>query len=161
MRDRWRLHMQIKFKKELKRENLSEIILMLIAIIEENPSQKEWIIGVQGDLGTGKTTLFQELLKTIPKTKHSLAEEGQSPTYTYLRTYEREGFSLWHVDAYRMAPKIWEEIHAIWQEDTSESIPVIWVEWINLIESITPDILLNLKYTNDDLTRSVEISSKE
>jgi tRNA threonylcarbamoyl adenosine modification protein YjeE len=150
--------------KILKRHELPQVAQNLLEVIKNKSNHSEWKIGVHGALGTGKTTLFQEFLLALteqdPGLKNMPAEaQGQSPTYTYLKTYEGEHYSIWHVDAYRLAQKIWEEIFATWQEDTSNRTHVLWVEWFDRVEAPPPDMVVSLNFRNQEDTRHIKIET--
>lgn len=56
------------------------------------------IVYLQGELGTGKTTLVRGLLRAL-----GIAGTVRSPTYTLLESYESAGGRVLHVDLYRLA----------------------------------------------------------
>ena len=103
--------------KVVARAELPQVAQTLIDTISHDEGAQEWCVGLSGELGTGKTTLFQEFLLALSQKdselKRAPAEaQGQSPTYVYLKVYEGAEYSVWHVDAYRLAQKIWQEIFA-------------------------------------------------
>jgi tRNA threonylcarbamoyl adenosine modification protein YjeE len=56
------------------------------------------ILALQGDLGSGKTTFVQGLLKGF-----NIADTAQSPTFTYLQVYQSPFCTVYHFDLYRLA----------------------------------------------------------
>lgn len=60
------------------------------------------VVGLAGDLGTGKTTLARALIAALAERFHCPPEEVPSPTFTLVQTYEFDGFPVWHFDLYRI-----------------------------------------------------------
>jgi tRNA threonylcarbamoyladenosine biosynthesis protein TsaE len=56
---------------------------------------------LQGELGSGKTTLARGLLRAL-----GIAGTVRSPTYTLLECYESEGQRVLHVDLYRLSDAV-------------------------------------------------------
>lgn len=141
-----------------KLEDIARVIDHLIRYMREYDTTREWQVGVNGELGAGKTTLFQAFLREL-----SLGEAaggGQSPTYVYLKPYESKDISLWHVDAYRLAKPVWNEIMAAWEEGMDERKYVLWVEWYGLVTDEPPDILITLSHdAHDPLKRYIKIEA--
>src|SRR2546429_9622332 len=55
------------------------------------------VIGLSGELGTGKTTLVQAICRGLGA--HALAT---SPTYALVHQYEAAATAVYHVDCYRL-----------------------------------------------------------
>lgn len=55
------------------------------------------IFTFQGTLGAGKTTLVKEILHLC-----GVQEEIQSPTFSYVHTYDVAGKTFYHFDLYRL-----------------------------------------------------------
>jgi tRNA threonylcarbamoyl adenosine modification protein YjeE len=55
------------------------------------------VVALQGDLGTGKTTLARAILRAL-----DVAENVPSPTFTLAQTYETRDFPVRHFDLYRI-----------------------------------------------------------
>lgn len=81
------------------------------------------IILLNGDLGAGKTTFAKSLLKSL-----GVKEAVTSPTFTIMKRYEGEKFSLNHFDLYRIEST--EELEELgFDEYLSEPNAISIVEW--------------------------------
>jgi tRNA threonylcarbamoyladenosine biosynthesis protein TsaE len=56
------------------------------------------VIGIEGELGAGKTTLVSGILASV-----GVAGAIRSPTYTLIEPYEAAGLQLYHIDLYRLS----------------------------------------------------------
>lgn len=83
------------------------------------------VILLQGDLGTGKTTLIQGLGKSL-----GITEPIASPTFTLVNEYTEGRMPLYHLDLYRLEK---EQVGAIYPEiywEGEEVTPGITaIEW--------------------------------
>ena len=83
------------------------------------------VMGLRGDLGSGKTTWVRAMLR-------GLGYQGRvpSPTYTLLEQYECGGFSVVHLDLYRLRGG--EELENLglrdWLAEPKRWIAVEWPE---------------------------------
>jgi tRNA threonylcarbamoyladenosine biosynthesis protein TsaE len=59
------------------------------------------VLYLQGELGSGKTTLARGLLREL-----GIAGTVRSPTYTLLECYESRGQRVLHVDLYRLSEAV-------------------------------------------------------
>jgi tRNA threonylcarbamoyladenosine biosynthesis protein TsaE len=76
---------------------------------------------LEGDLGTGKTTLARALIQTLVPAVQAV----ESPTFNMVHLYDQTHIPIWHADLYRLnSPEDWHELGL---EETSEGIKVI--EW--------------------------------
>lgn len=80
------------------------------------------VLFLQGNLGTGKTTLVRGVLR-------GLGHFGpvRSPTYTLLEPYELAAMHLFHLDLYRLSDP--EELELLGLRDLLEPTSVLMVEW--------------------------------
>jgi tRNA threonylcarbamoyladenosine biosynthesis protein TsaE len=80
---------------------------------------------LQGDLGTGKTTLIQGLGESL-----GITDPIASPTFTLINEYTEGRIPLYHLDLYRLEP---EQVNAIYPEiywEGEEVTPGITaIEW--------------------------------
>ena len=105
---------------------------------------------LNGDLGAGKTTFTQFLLKEL-----GVKEVVSSPTFAILKSYKGK-FMFHHFDTYRITTE--EAIEAGFDEILSEADSVKIIEWSENISELLPDskIIINIK-TIDENKREIEI----
>lgn len=109
------------------------------------------IIGLTGDLGSGKTTFTKYLSKFI-----GVSENLNSPTFTILKIYDGN-YKLYHMDVYRL-----EDIGYDYELDEfiyGDGICVI--EWYPYIKTMLPDEILSIDFrVIDEFTRDVTIKGE-
>ena len=106
------------------------------------------IVGLTGDLGSGKTTFTKFLAKKI-----GVKDNLNSPTFTILKIYEGD-FHLYHMDVYRLenAGYDYELDEFIYNEGVSV------IEWYEYIKDMLPNEILSIKFKFiDDTKREVLI----
>jgi len=88
------------------------------------------ILGLNGDLGSGKTTFVRGILRGLNYEGHVT-----SPTFTLINEYDADLYVI-HVDFYR------EENINRWKnigfEETMYNSDLVIIEWSNLIPEILP-----------------------
>jgi len=112
------------------------------------------VIALVGDLGAGKTTLTQGLIKAL-----GYHEEVTSPTFSLVQEYHGNGGSdatldVFHFDFYRV-----EEAHELldlgW-DDYLERGGLTIVEWPTLFPELLPTETLWLQLTHQENGRRIE-----
>lgn len=100
-----------------------------------------WIVFLEGDLGTGKTTFVRACLQAMGETG-----KIKSPTYTILESYHIKQWQIFHLDLYRLADP--EELNFLGIEDHFTSDTIFFVEWPKKGGNILPqpDFLLHYKF---------------
>ncbi len=111
-------------------------------------------VGLIGNLGAGKTTLVQSLVRTL-----SAGAEATSPTYTLLNEYETDP-PVVHVDLYRL--DTYDELESIGYWDYAESgFAITCVEWLDRIPEAWPRQGLIVELERIDSTRTARIWATE
>ena len=88
------------------------------------------IILISGEMGTGKTTLIKEILRSM-----DVIDNISSPTFSIINEYKtKKGGLIYHVDLYRI--KSIEEIEGIGLFEYLESGNLCFIEWGDQIEKI-------------------------
>jgi tRNA threonylcarbamoyladenosine biosynthesis protein TsaE len=94
------------------------------------------VVGLSGDLGSGKTAFVQRVAKELGVSHHVT-----SPTFTLLQSYPtlHPVFrKLVHVDAYRLSPDESDTIG--WGEYLSNPENLILVEWPERLSAFPKDV---------------------
>jgi tRNA threonylcarbamoyladenosine biosynthesis protein TsaE len=88
------------------------------------------VILLEGDLGSGKTTLVQGLGEGL-----GITEPIVSPTFTLINEYTEGRLPLYHLDLYRLQP---EEVTALHLETYWEGVEfqlgIVTIEWAERLQ---------------------------
>lgn len=107
----------------------------------QKSKQKNIVIFLQGNLGSGKTTLVRGFLEGLGYTG-----KVKSPTFTIVESYEIDGLSINHFDLYRLHNPI--ELENIGIRDyLTKGINLI--EWPEKAQGTlpTPDLTYNIQFS--------------
>jgi tRNA threonylcarbamoyladenosine biosynthesis protein TsaE len=108
------------------------------------------VICLSGDLGSGKTTFTQGLLKGL-----KVRGPYTSPTFVIMKKYKN---NIFHFDVYRVGDK--DILNLGWEEIIADKNNVIIVEWADRIKKIVPKKCLWVKFELVDPPRVDERSSR-
>ena len=110
------------------------------------------IIFLYWDLGAGKTTISQNIIKKYTSQEHSV----NSPTYVYYNNYE----DIYHFDLYRL--RDYDEFVSIWGEEVLDNNEwIILVEWPEILEKYyQADIEIRITKTDKEDARDIDILYK-
>lgn len=100
-----------------------------------------------GNLGSGKTTFSQFLIKSLIPTVEHVA----SPTFTIIQTYNNgDKLEIWHVDCYRLNDR--EEFFELGLEEAFETCVTI-IEWPEIIADFLPKNAIKIQFAieHDDI----------
>ena len=96
------------------------------------PELNHNILLLKGNLGAGKTTFTQFLLKNFEST-----DEVSSPTYAIVNEYDSPRGKIFHFDLYRM--KSIEEVYQIGIEEYLDNAFLCIIEWPEIYEEELAD----------------------
>ncbi|WP_068085115.1 tRNA (adenosine(37)-N6)-threonylcarbamoyltransferase complex ATPase subunit type 1 TsaE [Polycladidibacter stylochi] len=115
------------------------------------------VVTLQGDLGTGKSTISRAMLRYLANDKML---EVPSPTFTLVQAYELQRLTIAHYDLYRLEEP--EELEELGLEDYLE-VGAALIEWPQMgDESYWPHALhLSIKETASPVERIINVSSSE
>ena len=99
------------------------------------------VIGIEGELGAGKTTLVGGILAGL-----GIAGAIRSPTYTLIEPYEAAGLQLYHIDLYRLSGV--REVEALGIRDLLDARAVLLIEWPSRGVGALPteDLSISIEY---------------
>ena len=92
------------------------------------PKLQHNILLLKGNLGAGKTTFTQFLLKNLGST-----DEVSSPTYAIVNEYDTPKGKVFHFDLYRM--KSLEEVYDVGMEEYLDNAFLCIIEWPEIYEN--------------------------
>jgi tRNA threonylcarbamoyladenosine biosynthesis protein TsaE len=93
------------------------------------------VVGLRGDLGTGKTVFVSAIAAALAVPK----EAGvRSPSYTLMNIYEGGVYPIAHLDLYRVDDA--DELEAIGYRDLLDEGMLVLVEWPERVSDLERDI---------------------
>ncbi len=128
--------MPIEFKTENKKET-QKIASVLAKEIVKHISGHAFVVGLVGDLGSGKTTFTQGFAAGL-----GIKEKIKSPTFILMQVFNvprrkksAQYKNFIHIDAYRIAHKK-ELLHFGLKEMFRDPHNIILIEWADRIKSL-------------------------
>ena len=119
-----------------KTEKLGKILSKIL--------KKNDLIALQGELGSGKTTLARSIIWSSMDTKKS-SMPIPSPTFNLVQLYDCEKIIIGHADLYRINNS--EEIEALNLEEIIDN-GVLIVEWAEKLSPIKESNILRIQFIN-------------
>jgi tRNA threonylcarbamoyladenosine biosynthesis protein TsaE len=95
------------------------------------------VIGLSGELGSGKTTLARGFLTAL-----GVTGPIRSPTYTLLEEYDAGPLHVAHLDLYRVRSQL--EIEELGIRDLLEADRVLLIEWPERWVAVLPQVDLTI-----------------
>jgi tRNA threonylcarbamoyladenosine biosynthesis protein TsaE len=114
--------------------------IFLDKILKDQKRKNALVVGLSGDLGTGKTALTKFSAKHLGIKKRIF-----SPTYVIMKKYalKLKGYKFfYHLDAYRLKNEK-ELLHLSWKEIISNKENLVFIEWPENVSKAMPS---NTKY---------------
>ena len=109
------------------------------------------VIGLRGNLGTGKTTLVRGALESL-----GVSSGIRSPTYTLVEYYDLAPLCIAHFDLYRLADG--EELEYLGYRDYLNAATLCLIEWPERAEGYLSNIGLEININYDVDGRLVELT---
>lgn len=101
------------------------------------------VIGLSGDLGTGKTTLVQAICRGL-----GARSRATSPTYALVHHYDAGATAVYHVDCYRLRTP--DEARDLGFDDMVREQAVILIEWPERAGEWAPPLDRHFRLSYDD-----------
>jgi len=149
--------MKLKYlsKSSLQTQKIGKTVAKEILKIKKGPI----VLGLEGELGGGKTTFLQGFAKGLGS-----GEKITSPTFVILKRFRFfQGYfrSFYHIDCYRIK-KIREILNLNFKKIISNPQNIIAIEWSDRIKKILPKKTLIIKFNFIDKTkRRIELNYKK
>jgi tRNA threonylcarbamoyl adenosine modification protein YjeE len=102
---------------------------------------------LQGDLGSGKTTLARAILAAL-----GVKEAVPSPTFTLVQSYDTEHFTVSHYDLYRLRRA--SEMEELGLEEALERGAAL-IEWPERAEALLPQDALTVQLQAEPERRAI------
>lgn len=134
-------------------KKVAEAVLAKLA----EPETGATVIGLEGDLGAGKTTFVQQMANLL-----GIKGAVTSPTFTLIHVYKLpQSFKgrthLIHIDCYRFE-KGQELVDLGWAEMANDTKNLIFIEWPERVKEILPPDMELIKFKFiDEQTREIKI----
>ena len=134
-------HFEFTSKNETDTKNFAKAIASKL--------QKQDIIVLTGDLGSGKTKFTEGILSYF-----GLEDEISSPTFTIVNEYKKDNLELYHFDVYRLEDS--SEFYEIGVEEYFEN-GICIIEWCDLIKDALPKDYLHITFSKDATDPNIRI----
>lgn len=119
---------QTKRWEHVPLESLSSVAAELVNLLSK-PS----FVAIQGEMGAGKTTFVQALLREL-----GIEQPDGSPTYAIVHEYVTKlGTKAFHLDCYRIENE--RDLAQLGLDELFEENAYFFVEWPDKIEKILPE----------------------
>ncbi len=96
-------------------------------------NSKSRILLLDGDMGSGKTTLIKAMVKQLGSD-----DEANSPTFAIVNEYRTSDFPIYHFDLYRLKD-FYEALDFGIEEYLSQPDAYVFIEWADIIAEILPE----------------------
>lgn len=138
--------MQFISRNLIETQEAAKSLLEFIAS-SEIPREKAMVVGLTGDLGSGKTAFTKCLAAEL-----GINEHITSPTFVIMKYYKIENSSwkkLIHIDAYRL--RNGRELDALgFQNELEDPTSLIVIEWPEIVKDVLPEEMTMIRCRFED-----------
>lgn len=132
-------------------EHLTNLPSTAEEVIEFLKRKELKFVVVEGQMGAGKTTLINEILRQM-----GVDVLNGSPTFAILNEYFSVNYGIiYHFDFYRIEDEI--EALDIGVEEIFEEDAYVFIEWPERIENLLPNHYVKLSIALNDTKRIIEL----
>ena len=127
-------------------------------LLRPKKSQGAFVVGLQGDLGSGKTTFIQGFARGL-----GIKEKVLSPTFVIVKAYKIPDTrykiqNLYHIDCYRIKDE-YDLLSLGWDKIVSDPKNLVLIEWSDRIRKILPKDTISISFaTTTEHQRAVTFS---
>ena len=137
-------------------EELHKVAQDIVQKAKDAQADTATVITLEGDLGSGKTTLTQEVARIL-----GVKESVISPTFVIMKKYEVVDTifkHLIHIDAYRLNESK-ELINLGWEELLADKTNLIIIEWPSQVPECIPGNACRIDLSHsEDNTRVIKFN---
>lgn len=115
------------------------------------------VIGVNGDMGFGKTTIISSLIKTF-----NVGLSVTSPTFGIMEVHDlKNNKFILHIDAYRIKDE--SEVYGLGLDQFPEKNTIIFTEWFQNIPEyiLKPNKIIDIKKSDQPDVRLIHYFSAD
>lgn len=147
----------MKFKSSSPKHTKKIARFLSKSLYDNFPAKKTIVLGLIGELGSGKTTFVQELGKYF-----KIKKKITSPTFLIIKNYNLNHIffkKFFHIDAYRI--KTPKELDVLdFKKILKNKKNIILIEWADKIKKILPKntIWINFEHGKTKNERIIRIS---
>lgn len=124
-------------------------------VLKEKPKNRAFVIGLEGELGGGKTTFLQGFARGL-----GIKEKILSPTFVIMKKFQIPNFkNFYHIDCYRIEKA--KELSVLgFKEIVSNPQNIVVIEWADHIREIISKNAIWIKFEFvDEKKRKITIKN--
>ena len=122
--------------------------LFISVLVDFFANESRCCVGLNGDLGAGKTFLVRELLNAL-----GIEEVVKSPTFSIIESYQVGGTDVHHIDCYRLS----EMSHLVHIGYEPSDPCLSFIEWSDRLPELDQYLDIEI-HINDSIGRQYQIA---